>query len=115
MKRDARETIFELVDRIKTPILAVPDPRNDAQIFASKFENLNRHIELKFTKQVMEGFYELLEDVSTLRKRETGQSLEEEGWSWNTSVDDVEYWDDDREETYVDVDKIDPANKNRFV
>ena len=34
---------------------------------------------------------------------------------YDVSADDVEYWDDDREENYVDVDKIDPANKTRFV
>ena len=38
----------------------------------------------------MDGFYELLEDVSLLRKRETGQSLAEQRWSWNTKVSEVE-------------------------
>jgi hypothetical protein len=33
----------------------------------------------------------------------------------DSEMNDVEYWDDDREETYVDVDEIDPANKTRFV
>lgn len=32
-------------------------------------------MELKYTKSTMEGFYDLLEDIDVLSKRETGQSL----------------------------------------
>ena len=67
MQRDARETVYELVDRIRTPEQEEVDPKDDPEIFAAKFEELNRDLELKFTKSTMDGFYTLLEDISLLR------------------------------------------------
>jgi len=74
-QRDARETVYELVDRIKTPEQEEPNLR-DPEVFAAKFEEVNRDLELKYTKSTMEGLYDLLDDLSTLSLRETGYSLE---------------------------------------
>ena len=86
VQRDARETVYELVDRIKTPEQVVVDPRDDCQVFAKSFEESNRDLELNYTKSTMEGFYELLEDVNLLKQRETGQTIWEEIGTWNTKV-----------------------------
>lgn len=34
VQRDARETVYQLVDRIKTPEQAVVDPKDDCEVFA---------------------------------------------------------------------------------
>ena len=65
MQRDARETICELVDRIKTPEQEEPD-LHDPTVFAAKFEECNRDMQLNYTKSSMDGFYELLDDIHVL-------------------------------------------------
>ena len=89
VKRDARETVFEIVDRIKTPEQEEPDLR-DPQVFSKVFEEKNRDCELKYTKSTMEGFYDLLEDIDVLSQRETGQSLADQQFTWSTKVGELE-------------------------
>lgn len=88
VQRDARETVFELVDRIKTPPAEEPNLRNP-EVFATKFEELNRDMELKYTKSTMDGFYDLLDDIDTLIQRQTGQSLLDT-FTWSTKVLELE-------------------------
>lgn len=88
VQRDARETVYELVDRIKTPEQPEPDLRDPA-IFAAKFEESNRDLELKFTKATMDGFYDLLDDLSVLHEREAGGNLLS-SFSWTTKVGEIE-------------------------
>ena len=87
-QRDARETVYELVDRIKTPEQEEPNLR-DPEVFAAKFEEVNRDLELKYTKSTMEGLYDLLDDIETLSIRETGQSLAG-SFHWSTKVGELE-------------------------
>jgi len=47
-------------------------------------------LELNYTKSTMDGFYELLEDINTLKLRETGRNLWGDLGSWNTKVSVVE-------------------------
>ena len=88
VKRDARETVLELVDRIKTPEQETIDPKNDVEEFAKLFEEENSDMELKYTKSTMNGFYELIEDIDHLKQRETGTSINLV--QWNTKVSVVE-------------------------
>lgn len=44
----------------------------DPKVFAAKFEEVNRDMSLKYTKSTMDGFYELLDDISELHLRLTG-------------------------------------------
>ena len=88
VQRDARETVFDLVDRIKTPEQDAPD-LHDPQVFAAKFEEVNRDMSLKYTKSSMDGFYELLDDIAELHLRVTGDSLYNT-FSWDCKVGSIE-------------------------
>lgn len=88
IQRDARETVYEMVDRIKTPEQEEPNMR-DPSVFAEKFEESNRDLELKFTKGTMDGFYELLDDLAVLHQREKGGDLLS-SFTWSTKVGEIE-------------------------
>ena len=75
VRRDAKETVYELVDGIKTPEQPEPDMRDPAT-FAKEFEEANRDMELKYTRAVMDGFYEIIDDLQHLHERESDQPFE---------------------------------------
>ena len=77
-----------MVDRIKTPEQEEPNMR-DPSVFAEKFEESNRDLELKFTKGTMDGFYELLDDLAVLHQREKGGDLLS-SFTWSTKVGEIE-------------------------
>lgn len=89
MQRDARETVFEIVDKIKSPPKEEPNLR-DPEVFAATFEEQNRDAELKYTKSTMDGFYDLLDDINVLLQRQTGESILE-SFTWSTKVSELEH------------------------
>jgi len=88
VQRDARETVYKVVDGVKTPEQNQPNLR-EPTIFAAKFEEVNRDLELKFTKSTMDNFYDLLDDIAVLHKRETGLDLFS-SFTWSLKVGDIE-------------------------
>ena len=89
VQRDARETVYELVDRIKTPDAEEPDLK-DPEVFAAKFEESNRDLELHYTKSTMDGFYDLIQDIAVLFSRENGGADLLTSFTWQTKVGELE-------------------------
>ena len=68
MQHDAEETMGDLIERVKTPTKSPPD-YHDSETFADAFEKRNREMGLYFTQRIMDGFYELIEDIEIIYER----------------------------------------------
>ena len=68
VQHDAEETMGDIIERVKTPSKAAPDYR-DSETFAEAYEKRNREKGLYFTQRIMDGFYELIEDIEIIYER----------------------------------------------
>jgi hypothetical protein len=85
---DAFEHVEDLVDGVKTPAKLAPDMK-DPVVFRPLFEQRNRMMQLYFTQETMDGFYELIEDIEIVYERQTGEKLSSI-FEWNLRADEVE-------------------------
>ena len=53
---------------IKHPQVAEPDLKDPA-VFGPLFESANRNLRLYYSKDTMDGFFELYDDIELLRSR----------------------------------------------
>jgi hypothetical protein len=80
--------ISEIQMESKTPTKVLPDIE-DPLVFAPLFEERNRDRVLYYSKPVMEGFFDLLDDLDHLHRRATGNSLFKT-FTWSTKVSEIE-------------------------
>ena len=80
-----------MVDGIKTPEQPEPDMMDPA-VFAAKFEELNKDMDLNFTRSVMEGLYELLDDIAVIHMKEQGVDLHTT-FVWSSKTSELEKLD----------------------
>jgi hypothetical protein len=75
--RDAsNDKIDDLMQEIKHPKIEEPD-LHDPTVFGPLFESANRNLNLYHSKDTMDGFFELYDDIELLRSR---QELETPKW-----------------------------------
>lgn len=88
MQHDAEETVHDIIHRVKTPAAPEPDLR-DAEVFKGVFEEKNRHLGLYYTKDTMDGFYDILDDLAHLYQKQEGKPLSAR-FEWSTKVQELE-------------------------
>ena len=81
----------ELQARSKTPPKVKPNIR-DQKVFATQFEQSNRDHVVYYTKPVMDGFLDLLDDLDFLHKKNKGASILTRfpDGEWSTRVGELE-------------------------
>ena len=87
VQRDAQETVSTLIDRVKTPPKPKPDPK-DPTVFEKMFEECNRDLKLYYTRDTMDGFYDLISDIEILFEKQ--QMPLPADFEWSTQVGELE-------------------------